>query len=60
MMCSSRGREVGLRSSIHSRMPSVEKRREFAQNFNQLSAVQITHIVEYVTKECPNAIETVR
>ena len=51
---------MGLRSSIHSRMPSVEKRREFAQNFNQLSAVQITHIVEYVTKECPNAIETVR
>lgn len=60
MMCSSRGREVGLRSSIHSRMPSVEKRRVFAQNFNQLSAVQITHIVECVTKECPNAIETVR
>ncbi|KAK8816405.1 ubiquitin carboxyl-terminal hydrolase [Blastocystis sp. ATCC 50177/Nand II] len=40
------------------KMPSVEKRREFAQSFNQLSAAQITHIVECVTKECPNAIET--
>ena len=40
-------------------MPSVEKRNEFAQNFNQLSAEQITHIVECLSQECPSAIEEV-
>ena len=39
------------------KMPSVEKRNEFAQNFNQLSAEQITHIVECLSQECPSAIE---
>lgn len=40
-------------------MPSVEKRNEFAQNFNQLSAEQITHIVECLSQKCPSAIEEV-
>lgn len=40
-------------------MPSVEKRNEFAYNFNQLSAEQITHIVACLLQECPSAIEEV-
>lgn len=56
---SARGCEVVAGGVVHRRMPSVEKRNEFAQNFNQLSAEQITHIVECLSQECPSAIEEV-
>lgn len=41
------------------RIPSKEKKSQFAQNFSQLTSEQIEHIVTTLQQQCPKALSEV-